>query len=156
MEQFTQQLPYDYLGKRTIKLENERIVIDSKNMLRTLSDDYSYDKIDPEFKTISRGEKEWGNIVYGLIISLIVLLFFQKMFHNGLFTIIVYCIELCVIAAAAYLVSLGFFKRNFIFVLDTSGNCIFFLKETARSKEFINRLKEHIEKSNPANLEKGK
>lgn len=149
MDRFIQQMPYDYLGKRTIKLEEDKIIIDSKNMVRTLSDDYPYAKIDPEFKTIRRGEKEWGSVVYGLIVSILILLFFQKMFHNGLFTIIVYCIELCVIAAAVYLVSLGFFKKNFIFVLDTSGNCIFSLKETAESKEFIKKLKERIEKSKP-------
>jgi hypothetical protein len=149
MDQFVQHMLYDYLGKRTIKLESDKIVIDSKNMLRTLTDDYPYSKIDPEFKTIRRGEKEWGGIVYGLIISILLLLFFQKIFHNGLFTIIVYCIELCAIATAVYLVSLGYFKRRFIFVLDTSGNCIFSLKETVQSKEFIKKLKERTEKSKP-------
>jgi hypothetical protein len=148
MDQFIQLMPYDYLGKRIFKLESDKIIINSKNMLSSLSDDYSYSKIDPVFKTILRGEKEWGNIVYGLIISILVLLFFQKVVHNGVFTIIVYGLELCAIASAAYLVSLGYFKKNFIVVLDTSGNCIFSLKESVKSMEFAKKLKARIEKAN--------
>lgn len=147
MDQFIQQMPYDYLGKRTIKLESDKIVINSKNMLGSLSDDFPYSKIDPDFKTILRGEKEWGTIVYGLLISILVLLFFQKIFHNGVFTIIIYGLELLAITAAVYLVSLGYFKKNFIFVLDISGNCIFSLKDTPKSKDFIKKLKVRIEQS---------
>ena len=151
MDQFTQQMPYDYLGKRTITLESDKLVINSKNMLGSLSDDYSYSKVDPQFKTILRGEKEWGNVVYGLIISILVLLFIQKVFHNGLFTLIIYGLELVAIAAAVYFVSLGYFKKNFIFVLDTSGNCLFTLKETPKSKEFIKKLKVRMEQSTAIN-----
>jgi hypothetical protein len=149
MDQFIQHIPYDYLGKRTIRLENDRIVIDSRNMLHALSDDYPYNKIDPAFKTIRRGEKEWGNIVYGLIVATISLFILLKMFHNGLLTLIVYCVQLSMIASAAYLVSLGYFKKNFIYVLDTSGNCVFSLKENDRSKEFLKKLKAKVEKSEP-------
>jgi hypothetical protein len=147
MDQFIQQMPYDYLGKRTIKLDDDKIIIDSKNMLRTLSDDYPYAKIDPEFKTIRRGEKEWGSIVYGLIVSAVVLFLLLKVSNNMMFKVIVLCIQLCTIATATYLLSLGYFKRNFVFVLDIEGNCVFSLKETDKSKEFIKKLKERIEKS---------
>lgn len=154
MDQFTQHMPYDYLGKRTIRIEDDRIVIDSKNILRTLSDDYRYEKINPVFKTVRRGEKEWGSIVYGLIVSTIVLFLLLKMFHNGLFTVIVYCIQLSMIGTAVYLLSLGYFKRNFIYVLDTSGDGIFSLKETDRSKEFLKKLKAKIEKSKATDASK--
>jgi D-alanyl-lipoteichoic acid acyltransferase DltB (MBOAT superfamily) len=144
MEQFIQHIPYDYLGKRTIGLDNDKLVINTKNLLQAISDDYSYDKIDPEFKTIRRGEKEWGNIVYGLIVFAVVLFLLLKVFNNMTFKVVVLCLQLCTIAAATYLLSLGYFKRNFIYVLDTSGNCILLLKETDKSIAFTKKLKEKI------------
>jgi hypothetical protein len=147
MDQFIQQLPYDYLGKKTITIENNRLAITSKNLLQSISDEYPFEKIDPVFKTISRGEKEWGNVVYGLIVATIGFFLLIKIFHNGLFSIIAYVIQLCLIATACYLLSLGYFKRNFIYVLDTAGDCIIALKESPKSTEFLKKLKARLEKS---------
>jgi len=147
MNQFIKYEPYDYLGKRTIKIEPDKLVIDSKNMLRTLSDDYSYTRVNPVFKTVCHGEKEWGNIIYGLIIASLICVFLIKMFHNGVFTLLVYFILLSFFVTAGYLVFLGFFKRNFIYVLDANGDPLFALKETPQSKEFLKKLKTQIENS---------
>ena len=47
MDVFTQRLPYEGFAKRTITLEQDKLVIDYKNIARSLTDDYSYGKIDP-------------------------------------------------------------------------------------------------------------
>jgi hypothetical protein len=150
MDQFIKREPYDYLGKKTIELHSDRIVINSKNLVRSMSDDWSYSLINPEFRTIRRGEKEWGNVIYGLIITVIVFFLLIKGVNIGLFTLIAYGIQLTCMISAGYFVFLGFFKRNFVYVLDKTGDPIFALKETPEAKEFLKKLKTHIEQAKPA------
>ncbi|MGA2507310.1 MAG: hypothetical protein ABSF80_07540 [Chitinispirillaceae bacterium] len=145
MDVFTQRLPYEGFAKRTITLEQDKLVIDYKNIARSLTDDYSYGKIDPVFKTIRRGETEWSSIVYGLVITSMVFFILSKMSPSLLFKSIVLGIQVCTVVIAVYLLALIFYKKAHIYVLDTSGDCILALKSTPKSRAFAAKLKAKVE-----------
>ena len=148
MDVFARRLPYDGLAKRTVTLEQDKLVIDYKNFARNSTDDYDYRKIDPGIKTIRRGETEWSSVVYGLVVASVVLFLLSKMSPGLLFTSIVLGIQVCTAAAAVYLFACIFIKKDHIYILDTSGDCILALKSTPKSRAFVAKLKAKVEAAN--------
>jgi len=148
MDVFAQRLPYDGLAKRTVTLEQDKLIIGYKNIARNFIDDYDYRKIDPGFKTIRRGETEWSGVVYGLVVASVVLFLFSKMSPGLLFKSIVLGIQVCTVTAAVYLFALIFIKKDHIYILDTSGDCILALKSTPKSRAFVAKLKAKVEAAN--------
>lgn len=144
MDVFTERLFYDGLAKRTITLEPDKLVIAYKNIARNFTDDYAYLKIDPDFKTVRRGETEWSNVVYGLVVASMVFFILSKMSPALLFKSIVLGIQLCAVATAVYLLARIFLKKDHIYVLDTTGDCIISLKSTPKSRAFVAKLKEKV------------
>jgi hypothetical protein len=150
MDIFTQRLPYDGLAKRTVTLTQDKLVIDYKNFARNSTDDYDYRKIDPDFRTVRRGETEWSNVVFGFLIAFLVLFIFSKMSPSLLFKSIVLSIEVCTIVIALYLFARLFIKKEHLYVLDDTGDCILSLKSTPKSRAFIAKLKAKVDGANKA------
>jgi uncharacterized membrane protein len=145
MDVFTQRLPYDGLAKRTLTLEQDKLVVNYKNVVRNLTDDYAYGKINPDFKTVKRGETEWSSIVYGLVITSMIFFILSKMSPSLLFKSIVLGIQVCTVVIAVYLLALIFIKKTHIYVLDTSDDCILALKSTPKSRAFVVKLKAKVD-----------
>ena len=140
MDVFTERLPWDGLATRRFTLENDRLVIRYKNIARSFEDEYDYRKIDPVARTVRRGETEWSNVVFGLVIASIAFFILTKMSSSLVFNSIVLIVQLCTALAAVYLIALIFFKKEHIYIMDTSGDCILSLKSTPKSRAFAARL----------------
>jgi hypothetical protein len=145
MDVFTENLFYDSLAKRTLTLESEKLVINYKNIARSFIDDWDYRKIDPVFRTMRRGESEWSNVVFGLVIVSVVFFILTKMSSSLVFNGIVLVVQLCTALVTVFLFARIFLKRDFIYILDTSGDCILSLRSTPRAKAFAAKLKEKVE-----------
>jgi hypothetical protein len=144
MDVFTERLPYDGLATRSLVLEAGRLVIRFKNISRSFDDEYDYRKIDPCIKTVRRGQTEWSNIVFGLVIVSIVFFVLAKMSSSLIFNSIVLTVQLCTALLAVYLIALIFIKKDHLYIMDTSGDCILTLKSTPKSRAFAAKLKEKV------------
>ncbi|MBN2037204.1 MAG: hypothetical protein JW768_10715 [Chitinispirillaceae bacterium] len=141
MTTFVQYLPYDALATRTITLEPDKIVMHYKSLNRNYSEEYAYSDINPDFRTVRRGEKEWSGVIYGLIMSSVVLFIFVKIAHSFLFKSLFLFTEFAFLITAAYLFSRIVLKKEFVYIFDRNGECILALKATHRAKEFVNNLR---------------
>ena len=150
MDDFTERLPYDGLATRRLVLEAGRLVIRFKNIARSFEDEYDYRKIDPCIKTVRRGESEWSNIVFGLVIASIVFFVFTKMSSSLIFNSIVLTVQLCTALLAVWLIALIFIKKDHLYIMDSSGDCIISLKSTLKSRAFVARLKAKVEAAGAA------
>jgi hypothetical protein len=144
MDVFIERLPWDGLATRTLTLENDRLAIRFKNIARSLDDDYRYGKIDPDIKTVRRGETGWSNVVYGLVVTSVVFFVLSKMSPSSTFRNVVIGFQLCAAAAAVCLLSRIFLKRDHLYIMDTAGDCIVSFKSTPRSRAFAAKLREKI------------
>lgn len=145
MDVYTERLPWDSLATRRLTLENDRLVISYKNIARSFEDEYDYRKIDPVATTVRRGETEWSNVVFGLVIASIVFFILTKMSSSLVFSSIVLIVQLCTAIAAVYLITIIFFKKEHIYIMDTSGDCILSLKSTPRARAFVAKLKAKVD-----------
>jgi hypothetical protein len=145
MDIFTERLPYDSLATRRLALEAGRLVIRFKNLARSFEDEYDYRKIDPVFKIVRRGETEWSNTVFGLVIVSIVFFILTKMSSSLVFNGIVLSVQLCTALIAVFLIALIFIKKDHLYIMDTSGDCFLTLKSTPKSREFAAKLKAKVE-----------
>jgi hypothetical protein len=146
MDTFVQHLPYDALATRKITLEPEKIVMHYKSLNRNFNEQYGYADLDPDFKTVRRGEKEWSGVIYGFIISSVVLFLFVKIAHSFLFKSLFLGIQIALLITAAYLFSLIMLKKEFVYIFDRSGECILTLKATPKAKEFVKKLRAKVQK----------
>jgi hypothetical protein len=147
MDVFIQRLPWDSLATRTLTLEADRLVINHKNFVRSFTDDYDYRKIDPVFRTVRRGETEWSNFVFGLVLASTVFFVISKMSSSLIFRSVVIGIQLFAALTAVYLISRIFLKKEHIYILDTTGDCIAALRSTPKAKAFASKLKEKMKAS---------
>jgi hypothetical protein len=144
MNLFVQILPYEGFAKRTFTLEAGKMVIDYKSPARNCSDDYSYDRINPDIKLVRRGATEWSNVVYGLVILSIVFFLISKMSYSLLFKSIMLGIQLGIVIVAVILLAHIFLKKDYLYVLDDTGDCLFALRATPKAKTFIGTLQEKM------------
>jgi hypothetical protein len=147
MDVFTQRLPWDSLGTRTLALESDKLVMNHKNFSRSFTDDYDYRKIDPVFRTVRRGETEWSGVVYGLVVASIIFFVLSKMSSAQIFSSVVIGIQLCTALAAVYLIFRILLKKDHIYILDDTGDCIVALRSTPKARAFAAELKSRIEKT---------
>jgi hypothetical protein len=148
MDQFVQYLPYDALGKRILRIERDKLVISYKNLTRNFVDEHPFKAVNPSFKYVRRGDSEWDGVLFGLVISAIVLVLFTKMLHSLTLRTIFLTIQISMLFAAVYLLGVKFIKREYCHILDDTGETIVAIRVTAKSKEFIGRLKAAMEKNN--------
>jgi hypothetical protein len=147
MDQFVQYLPYDALGKRTLRLEQDKLVLTYKNLTRNYTDEFPFEKINPVFKYVKRGESEWDGVLLGLVVSAIALVLFTKMLHSLIVRTVFLSIQVCMLFAAVYLLAIKFIKRDYCYILDDSGDVIVALKVTPHAKAFIAKLSEKMKNS---------
>jgi hypothetical protein len=141
VDTFIQYLPYDALAKRTLTLEQEKLSMHFKNLTRNFSDDFPYQKINPDIKTVHRAEKEWSGVVYGLIVTYIVFLILTKMSQALYLRTAFLVIQIGMLAIAVWLGVLMFRKQDYYYIFDTDGECILMIKATVKAKEFVKKLK---------------
>jgi hypothetical protein len=144
MDDFTEKLPWDGLAKRRLTLAPEKLVIHYKNVARDFEDEYDYGKIDPDFRTVRRGETEWSNAVFGLVIASIVFFILTKMSSSLIFNAIVLAVQLCTALLAVVLIARIFIKKNHLYIMDTSGDSILTIRSTPRARAFAAKLKEKV------------
>jgi hypothetical protein len=147
MEQFVQYLPYDALGKRTLRIEQDKLVLTYRNLTRNFVDEHPFNTINPSFRFVRRGDSEWDGVLFGFVISAIILAFVTKMMHSTLLRIIFLAIQIILLFAAVYLLGIKLLKREYCHILDDTGETIVALRVTSSSKEFINRLKASMDKN---------
>ena len=148
MDVFTERLPYDGLATRRLVLEAGKLVIRFKNIARSFDDEYDYRKIDPCIKTVRRGETEWSNIVFGLVVVSIVFFVLTKMSRSLIFNSIVLTVQLCTALLAIWFIALILIKKDHLYIMDISGDCILSLKSTTKSRAFAAQLKLKVEEAN--------
>jgi hypothetical protein len=141
VDTFIQYLPYDALAKRTLTLEQDKLSMHFKNLTRNFSDDFPYQKINPDIKTVHRAEKEWSGVVYGLIVTYIVFLILTKMSQALYLRTAFLVIQIAMLAIAVWLGVLMFRKQDYYYIFDTDGECILMIKATVKAKEFVKKLK---------------
>ena len=146
MDQFIQYLPYDALGKRTLRIEQDKLVLTYKNLTRNFVDEHPFKSINPSFKYIKRGDSEWDSVLFGLVIAVIILGFVTKMIHSPIPKIIFLTIQIATLFTTVYLLGVKLIKREYCHILDDTGETIVAMRVTPKSKEFINRLKAAMEK----------
>jgi hypothetical protein len=145
MDVFMERLYHDGFAKRTVTIEQDKLVINLKSIGRNFTDDYDYSKIDPSFKTVRRGETEWSNVVYGLVVASMVFFILSKMSSSLLFKSIVLAVQVCTVAAAVYLLARIFIKKEHLYILDTAGDCVLVFRSTPKSRAFVAKLKARAE-----------
>jgi hypothetical protein len=144
MDVFTEKLPWDGLAKQRLTLGPGKLVIHYKNIARSFEDEYDYRKIDPDFRTVRRGETEWSNAVFGLVIASIVFFILTKMSSSLIFNAIVLAVQLCTALLAVVLIARIFIKKDHLYIMDTSGDCFLTLKSTSKARAFVAKLKEKV------------
>jgi hypothetical protein len=144
MDTFIQHLPYDALAKRTITLEQDNVAMHFKSLTRNFSDEYPYAKINPDFKTVRRGEKEWGGIIYSLIIASIVFVILTKMSQALMLRTIFLSLQITMLILAAILVVIMFSKKDYFYIFDTDGECLLMIRATDKGKAFVKKLREKL------------
>jgi hypothetical protein len=144
MDVFTEKLPWDGLAARSLTLGPDRLVINYKNIARSFEDEYGYGSIDPAFRIVRRGEAEWSNVVFGLVIASIVFFILTKMSSSLVFNSAVLAFQLCTALLAVLLIARIFIKRDHLYIMDTAGDCILTLRSTPKSRAFAAKLKEKI------------
>lgn len=147
MDVLTERLPWDGLAVRRLRLEGGRLVIQYKNIARSFDDEYEFRKIDPVFRVVRRGEPGWSGTVFGLIVVSIVFFILTKMSSSLVFNGIVMVLQICTLFATVFLIAKIFLKREHLYVLDRSGECIVSLKSTPRSRAFTAKLKAAVERA---------
>jgi hypothetical protein len=145
VDHFIQKMPWEGLAKQTITLEDGKMVIDYKSPARNFSDDYRYGNLSPDIKLVRRGATEWSNVVYGLVVTSIVFFLISKMSNSLLFKSIALGIQLFIVIVAVSLLGLVFVKREYLYVLDDTGDCVVALRATPKAKAFIGKLKQKLE-----------
>jgi hypothetical protein len=145
MDVFTDKLLWDGLATRRLTLEADRLVIRYKNIARGFEDEYDYGKIDPSFRTVRRGETAWSNVVFGLVIASIVFFILTKMSSSLIFNSIVLIVQLCTAMLAVVLIARIFIKKDHLYIMDTSGDCIITLRATPKARAFAAKLKAKVE-----------
>ena len=150
MDVFTEKLPWDGFAKRRLTLGPDKLVIAYKNIAHSFEDEYDYKKIDPVFRVIRRGETEWSNVVFGLVIASIVFFILTKMSSSIIFNSIVLAVQLCTALLAVWLIARIFLKKDHLYLMDTSGDCICSLRSTPKAIAFAAKLKMKTEKAKTA------
>ena len=145
MDQFVQYLPYDALGKRTLRIEQDKMVLAYKNLTRNFTDEHPFKAINPEFKYVKRGDNEWDGVLFGLVITAIILAFITKMMRSLTPHLICLSIQIAMLFAAVYLLGVKFLKRDYCHILDDSGETIVAIRVTPKSKVFLNKLRAAID-----------
>ena len=145
MDIFTEKLPWDGFATRRLTLGPDKLALSYKNIARSFEDEYDYGKIDPVFRTVRRGETEWSNIVFGLVIASIVFFILTKMSSSLIFNGIVLIVQLCTAVLAVWLIARIFIKKDHIYIMDTSGDCILTLRSTPKARAFVVKLKTKTE-----------
>ncbi|MBN1131080.1 MAG: hypothetical protein JXA71_18975 [Chitinispirillaceae bacterium] len=144
MDSFIQYLPYDALAKRTITLEQDKLTLTHKSLNRNFSDEFPYAKINPGIKTVRRGEHEWSNIIYIVVVTYIVFFILTKM-TQALYARTVFVVfQVAMLAIAAVLGALMFIKKDYYYLFDNDGECILMIKANKKGREFVKKLKEKL------------
>jgi hypothetical protein len=146
MNTFIQHLPWEGFAKRTLTLEEEKLIIDYRSPGQNLTDDIPYGRINPDIRLVRRGATEWSNVVFGLVIAMLAVFVISKMSRSMLVMSITLVVQLCIVVPALVLVALIFIKKEYIYVLDDTGECLFSLRATPKAKTFIGKMKERMEK----------
>ncbi|MBN2189184.1 MAG: hypothetical protein JW699_07005 [Chitinispirillaceae bacterium] len=145
MDMYTDKHPWDGLATRRLTLGPDRLIIHYKNIARGFEDEYDYGKIDPAFRTVRRGEAEWSNVVFGLVIASIVFFILTKMSSSLIFNTIVLIVQLCAALLAVALIFRIFIKKDHLYIMDATGDCILTLRATSKARAFAAKLKAKVE-----------
>ena len=141
MTTFTQRIPWQGFAKRTLTLAPDKLLINHKGF----EDEYRYKDINPALQTVRRGESEWSNVIFGLIVAFAILFILTKIIPSVIFKLTVFALGFVVLIAAGWLFALQFIKKEHVAILDTSGDCILMLRVTPKSKPFITQLRAKLE-----------
>jgi len=144
MTRFVQRLPWEGFSKRTLTLEPDKLVIDSKKTGAGFSDDYRYKDISPIIKTTRRGETAWSGIIYGIVVASLVLFFITQLTQSNFIKLIIIAMTYAALFFAAFLFALRFKKNDYADFRDVHGECFLSIKVTAKSKPFIEALRRKI------------
>ena len=145
MDVFIQRIPWKGFAKQTLTLGVDKLVIFYKGFDQTIEDEYLYKGLHLAIKNVRRGESAWTNVIFGLIITSIVLFLCTKMSPSLLFKAIVLILNFAVLITAGALFLQRFIKREYVYLFDASGECILMLRVTPGSRPFIAALRQNIE-----------
>lgn len=146
MSSLVQHLPYDALAKKTITLEQDTMTIEFKSLNRRFTDEFPYAKINPAITTVHRGEKEWMNVIYGVVVTYIVFFILTKMTQALVARTVFLAIQLALLGITVFLGLLMFLKRDYYHVFDIDGECILTIQANEKGKEFVKKLKGKLDK----------
>jgi hypothetical protein len=151
MTRFVQRFPWEGFSKRILTLEPDKLVIDSKKTGAIFSDDYRYKDISPVVKTTRRGQTEWSNVIYGIVVASLALFLVTQMTRSNLIKLIIIAMTYAALFFAAFLFALRFKKNNYADFCDLHGECFLSIKVTAKSKPFIAALRQKISETGSDN-----
>jgi hypothetical protein len=141
MNSLIQYLPYDALAKRTLTLEEDKLSIRFKSLNRNFSDEFPYAKINPEIKTVRRGEKDWMGVIYGVVVTYIVFFILTKMTEALAVRAVFVAMQVILLITTAILGAFMFIKKDYYYIFDSDGECILMIRTDEKGKEFVKTLR---------------
>jgi hypothetical protein len=129
---------------RTLTLEDDKLVIESKKAGASFSDEYFYRSINPVVKTARRGETGWSNVIYGIVVASLALFMATRMTQSAVAKMIILALDYAALLFAAFLFCLQLKKSDYADFYDENGDCILSIKITPKSKPFIASLRQKI------------